>query len=88
MQIIRLLCSVLLCLHDDGANPLLILPSPKPERPLSFFVSLLDQSGFEEDEEEDVDDHACRRHAVEEEVPFRFSPASDSKRGGNGFQGS
>lgn len=69
---------VLLCLHNDGANPLLILPSAKPARPLSFFVSLLDQSGFEEDEDEedDVDDRAWKRHGVGEEVSCCFSPTS------------
>lgn len=75
---------VLLCLHNEGANPLLILPSPKPERLLSFFVSnsLLDQSGFEEEEQEDDDDRACKRHGVQEEVSFCVSPASGKKRGG------
>lgn len=75
---------VLLCLHNDGANPLLILPSPKPARPLSFFVSLLDQSGFEEDEDDkdDVDDRAWKRHGVGEEVSCCFSPTSVEKRGG------
>lgn len=72
---------VLLCLHSDGANPLLILPSPKPERPLSFFVSLLDQSGFEGDED-DVDDRTCKRQDVKGEESFCFSPASVKKRGG------
>lgn len=75
---------VLLCLHNEGANPLLILPSPKPERLLSFFVSnsLLDQSGFEEEEQEVDDDRACKRHGVQEEVSFCVSPASGKKRGG------
>lgn len=74
---------VLLCLHSDGANPLLILPSPKPERPLSFFVSLLDQSGFEGDEDDDdVDDRACNRQDVKGEESFCFSPASVKRRAG------
>lgn len=74
---------VLLCLHNEGANPLLILPSPKPERLLSFFVSnsLRDQSGFEEEDDDD-DDRVCKRHDAQEEVSFCFSPASVNKRGG------
>lgn len=75
---------MLRCLHNDGANPLLILPSPNPARPLSFFVSLLDHSGFDEDEDEedDVDERAWKRHGVGEEVACCFSPTSVEKRGG------
>lgn len=67
------------CLHNEEPNPgVLILPSPKPERLGSAFVSssLLVDSGFVEGDDDDDDDHESKRRELHDEsyVSFCFSP--------------
>lgn len=67
------------CLHDEEASPeVLILLSPKVERLGSFFVScsLLDNRGFEE---EDDDDRESKRHELHDDVSLSFSPVPVSR---------
>ena len=64
-----------ICIHSEEATPgVLILRSPKLEKLGSFFVScsLLDNSGFEEED----DDRESKRHEPHDEsyVSFCFSP--------------
>lgn len=70
-----------MCLHNEDVNPeVLVLLSPKPERLGSFFASssLLDDSGFEE---EDVD-RESKRHEPHDEsnVSLCFSPVPFKRR--------
>lgn len=62
-----------ICLHSEEANPVLVLPSTRPERLGSAFVSnsLLDNSGFEDDE-----DPENKRYKLLDEVSFCLSPVS------------